>query len=281
MESEAESRRQSWFEALLPRPYLVSAGGWLVAFARHVHGLAAFTLITLGVMITQRKLSARVIYPLIRAQIVRAGLGLLPMIGFLAVALGLVIIGQTVVILSRVGAEGYAGTVMIVVVVRELGPIVAALVVLVRAGAANVIELGTARALGEVEALEALGIDPIHLLVVPRVLGLAIATFCLTVYLILATLASGYLFSFLQDIPLLPGDYVNQLATALQLRDFILLTLKAGAFGGMVALVTCYMGLAKPLRIEEVARATTRAVVDCVIGWVLLDALFIMVYLLI
>jgi phospholipid/cholesterol/gamma-HCH transport system permease protein len=280
MVREVESRWRSWFEALLPRPYLISAGDWLVEFARNVHGLAAFTLITLGVIITQRKVAARVIHPLIRAQIVRAGLGLLPMIGFLAVALGLVIIGQTVAILSQVGAEGYAGTVMIVVVVRELGPIVAALVVLVRAGAANVIELGTARAMGEVEALEALGIDPIQFLVVPRVLGLAIATFCLTVYLILGTLASGYLFAFLQDIRLLPGDYVNQLAGALQLRDFILLTLKAGAFGSMVALVTCYEGLAKPLRIEEVARATTRAVVDCVIGWVLLDALFIMVYLL-
>lgn len=281
MVGEAKPRMLSWLGALFPRPYLIFVGGWLLEFGRTVHGLVAFALITLGVTFTKFNLAARVIHPLIRAQIVRAGLGLLPMISFLAFALGFVIIGQMVAILSQVGAEGYAGTAMIVVVVRELGPIVAALVVLVRVGAATVIELGTARAMGEVEGLEALGIDPIHFLVVPRVLGLAISTFCLTVYLILGTLASGYLFAFLQDIPLLPGDYVNQLAAALQWQDFVLLALKTGAFGSMVAIVTCYEGLAKPLRIEEVARATTNAVVDCVIGWVLLDALFIIVYLLI
>src|SRR5437899_8216383 len=116
--------------------------------------------------------------------------------------------------------------VMVSVVVRELGPLLAALFVLSRSGAANVIELGTARAFGEVEALEVLGIDPIHYLVVPRVIGMALGIFSLTVYLILVALLSGYLWAFLQDVPLRPDEYLRQLAGALHGLDFVLLALK-------------------------------------------------------
>jgi phospholipid/cholesterol/gamma-HCH transport system permease protein len=153
------------------------------------------------------------------------------------------------------------------------------LLVLARVGAANVVELGTARALGEVEALEALGIDPIHYLVVPRVIGLAVSIFSLTVYLIMIALLSGYLFAFIEGVPLLPGDYFRQLAGALLWQDFALLALKTFCFGILIAIVTCYEGLAAPLRLEEVSRATTSAVGKCVVGVVLLDAVFLVVYL--
>src|SRR5438552_12711566 len=201
------------------------------------------------------------------------------MLMFLAVALGLVIIGQTVSLLTRVGANAYLGTVMVTVVVRELGPLLTALIVLSRAGTSNVVELGTARALGEVEALEVLGIDPIHYLVVPRVIGMALGIFSLTVYLILIALASGYLWAFLQDVPLTPGDYFQQLAGALRGLDFVLLGLKTCAFGIIISIVTCYFGLATPLRLEEVSRATVHAVAQSVIVCVLVDALFIIIYL--
>src|SRR5207244_10172738 len=98
---------------------------------------------------------------------------------------------------------------------RELGSLLTALLVLARIGTANVIELGTARALGEVEALEALGVDPVHYLVVPRVIGMAVGTFSLTVYLILGALLSGYLWAFVQDVPLRPGDYFRKLTGSL------------------------------------------------------------------
>jgi phospholipid/cholesterol/gamma-HCH transport system permease protein len=245
-----------------------------------IHGLGAFALITLGVTVTKFHVASRIIHPLILREIHRAGVRLLPMISFLGVALGLVIIGQTVSLLSRVGATNYAGIVMVTVVVRELGPLVTALLVLARVGTAIVIELGTSRAFGEIEALEALGIDPIHYMVVPRVVGLAVSILVLTVYLILIALVSGYVFAFLQEVPLLPGDYFSQLAAALAWQDFALLALKSSLFGIIIATVTCFHGLARPLRIEEVPRATTEAVVESVVLCILLDALFIVVYLL-
>jgi phospholipid/cholesterol/gamma-HCH transport system permease protein len=169
---------------------------------------------------------------------------------------------------------------MVIVIVRELGPLLAAVLVLARVGTAHVIELGTARAMGEVESLEALGIDPMHYLIVPRVIGMAAGVFSLTVFLVIGALASGYLFAFLQDVPLTPGDYFKELAGALTWLDFMLLALKSVVFGFFIAIVTCYHGLAQPLRIEEVSRVTVRAVSQGIIVCVFIDALFIVLYLL-
>lgn len=257
------------------------AGRKLINGFRAVHGLIAFLLITLGVTLTKFDRSRSVIHPLIRAQIAKAGLGIFPMVGFIAFALGLVVVGQTVFLMTRFGAESYIGTVMDTVVVRELGPMLAALLVLARSGTSNVVELGTARAQNEIEALEALAIDPIHYLVVPRVIGLALSVFALTIYLIIITLMSGYLFAFLQDVALKPGQYIQQLAGGLIWQDFVLLALKTLCFGILIAVVTSYEGLAQPLHLEDVSRATNRAVAKCVVAIVLVDAFFIIIYLVI
>lgn len=271
---------QSVLALPLPRGYLNFVGRQIFRFLQTVQGVGAFALITLGVTFTKFNSSWRVVHPLIRAQVDRAGVRLLPGIVLLGLVLGLVIVGQTVPLLQKVGAGQYAGTVMVAVLIRELGPLATALLVLARVGTAIVVELGLSRAQGEVEALEALGIDPVHYLVMPRVLGLAAAIFSLTVYLILVAVFSGYLFVFLQDVPLMPADYFGQIARALKWEDFALLGLKTATFGAIIATVTCYQGLAQRLRLEEVSDATTRAVAQSVAGCVLADALFIVVYLL-
>lgn len=265
--------------APLPKSYTNLIGRGIIQFLLTIKGIGAFALITLGVLLRKFRVARPVMQPLIRQQIARSGVRLLPLFAFLSAALGFLVIGQTVSWLTRLGAFNHIGTVMVVVVVRELGPLLTAVMVLARVGAANVIELGTARALGEVEALEALGIDPVHYLVVPRMVGLALGTFALTVYLILGALVSGYLWAFLQDVPLTPGDYFRQLAGSLRGLDFALLALKSCAYGSLIAIITCYHGLAQPLRLEEVSRATVRAVAQGVIAFVVADALFILIYL--
>lgn len=263
----------------LPPSFTHAIGRGLFRFLVTVQGLGAFALITFGVILTKFRHARHVVWPAVFQQVSRAGVRLLPMFLFMAAALGLVVIGQSVSWLTRVGAIKYLGTIMVLVVVRELGPIMAALLVLARIGTANVVELATARAMGEVEALEALGIDPVHYLVVPRVIGLALGLFSLTVYLIIGAVFSGYLWAFLQDVPLRPADYFEQLTSSLSGLDFAMLGLKTLTFGFIIALVTCYHGLAQPLRLEEVSSATVRAVAQSIIACVLIDALFIIVYL--
>jgi phospholipid/cholesterol/gamma-HCH transport system permease protein len=270
---------QLFRRAALPKSYTDLLGRKLFLFLLTVQGLGAFALITLGVILQKNTMAKNVIRPRIRQEIARAGVALLPMFFFVALALGFLVIGQTVSTLAKVGAISYLGSTMVIVVVRELGPLLAAFLVMARVGTANVIELGTARALGEVEALEVLGIDPVHYLIVPRVIGMAAGIFSLTVYLIIGALASGYLFAFLQDVPLTPGDYFKQIVESLSWLDFALLALKTVAFGFFIAIVTCYHGLAQPLRLEEVSRVAVRAVTQGIVVCVLIDAVFIVLYL--
>jgi phospholipid/cholesterol/gamma-HCH transport system permease protein len=265
--------------APLPRSYMDFLGRKLFLFLLTIQGLGAFALITLGVILKKSSVAHSVMHPRIRHEINRAGIALMPMFVFVALALGFLVVGQTVSALAKVGATDYLGSTMVIVIVRELGPLLTAVLVLARVGTANVIELGTARALGEVEALEALGIDPVHYLIVPRVLGMMAGIFSLTIYLIIGALASGYLWAFLQDVPLTPGDYFKQLVESLDWLDFALLALKTIAFGFFIAIVTCYHGLAQPLRLEDVPRVAVRAVTQGVIVCVLIDALFIVLYL--
>jgi phospholipid/cholesterol/gamma-HCH transport system permease protein len=102
--------------------------------------------------------------------------------------------------------------------------------------------------------------------------------YCLTIYLILIAIGSGYLFAFLQDVPLTPSAYLGQIGDALRWQDFVLLLLKTAAFGIVIAVVNCYHGLARPLRLEDVSRVTTRSVVESVIGCVIVDAVFLVGY---
>jgi len=270
---------QVFRHASLPKSYTDLFGRKLFLALLTIQGLGAFALITLGVMLNKFNVARSVVQPRVRHEISRAGVALMPMFLFIALALGFLVVGQTVSALAKVGATNYLGSTMVIVIVRELGPLLTAVLVLARVGTANVIELGTARALGEVEALEALGIDPVHYLIVPRVIGMALGIFALTVYLIIGALGSGYLFAFLQDVPLGPGDYFKQIAEALNWLDFALLALKTVAFGFFIAIVTCYHGLAQPLRLEDVSRVAVRAVTQGVIVCVLVDAVFIVLYL--
>jgi phospholipid/cholesterol/gamma-HCH transport system permease protein len=260
-------------ETLLDR-----TGRRVVEMALLSRALGAFALISLSVMLIRRDSPRRVMRPLIRARIHDSGFRLLPLISLLGVALGLLVIAQTTALLTRLGAQSYVGTIMVTVVVRELGPLLTAIVVLARAGTANVVELGTLRALGEIRALESLGIDPVHYLVMPRMIGLAVATFSLNVYLILTALLSGYLFAFLQGVPIKPAAYAGQVGDALIWQDFPLLGLKTLAFGAAIAVVNCYQGLAQPLDLDDVAEVTARAVVQSLAACVILDALFLVGY---
>lgn len=263
----------AWFDAsadLCVRP--------LRAAFETTRRLLAFGLIVLATTLTKFNRARAVVHPLIWGQIRRAGLGLLPFLALLSGVMGFALIGQALALLRQIGAQDMLGTVVVAALFRELAPLATALLVLLRVGTATVVELATWRATGQVEALEALAIDPVHFLVVPRVIGLAVSVFCLTVYFLLGALAGGYLFCFVENVPLTPGEYLGQLVRALTALDFLALTLKTAAFGAALAIITCYQGLARPLRLEQVPLAATRAVSQSLGVCVAIDVLFFGLY---
>src|SRR5437868_6485604 len=139
--SAFDAPKAKYWRAPLPRSATSFIGRKLFRFVLTIQGLGAFALITIGVLIKKFGVARQIIHPMIRHEIGRAGLRLLPMFLFLSLALGLVVIGQTVSWLTRFGAYSYLGSVMVVVMVRELGPLLAAILVLARVGTANVVEL--------------------------------------------------------------------------------------------------------------------------------------------
>ena len=213
-----------------------------------------------------------------RMQIWNAGVRQLPLIGLLGVALGLLVVGQAVALLRQVSAQQYMGTLMVTVVMRELGPLLIAFVMAARVGTGTVVELGAVRLRGEPATAEHVGVQALRLVVAPRLRGFAVASMCLTVYLIFLALGSGYLVAFLQNVPLRFDAYCGQLADSLHWLDFVLVAVKAALFGVVIAVVSCYHGLERLLRIEEFSTATTRAVVESLAGCVLLDAIFLVGY---
>lgn len=206
--------------------------------------------------------------PATRREIYRAGVRQLPLTGLVGLALGLLVVGQAVALLRQVSAQQYIGTVMVTVVMRELGPLLAAFLIAGRSGATTVVELG----LRDTEE------HWIRELVGPRVRALATVTLCLTVYLIAIALVTGYLVAFLQGVPLRFTAYGAQLAGAMHWLDFVLIAVKATLFGVVIGVVSCYHGWVRTLRVEEFPSATTRAVVESLAICLALDAVFLVGY---
>ena len=212
-------------------------------------------------------------------QLWRCGVRQLPMVALVGLALGLLVVGQAVALLQQVNAQHYMGTVMVAVVMRELGPLLTVFLLAARVGTATVVELGAVPLSGRAESVAEIGVRALRQWVVPRCKALVVATFCLTIYLIFIALATGYVVAFLQGVPLPLAAYCGELADALHWMDFVLVGLKAGLFGAVLAVVSCYHGLEQLLKAEEFSQATTRAVIESLACCVVLDAVFLVGYL--
>ena len=175
-------------------------------------------------------------------QVYFTGLEALPFLSLLALLLGSTVLVQTLPQLQGVGAGGLIGKILVISVVRELGPIVTAMVVITRSGTAMAAEMATNRVTGQVEALEAMGVDVFHYLIAPRVLGSMAAMFCMIVYFDVIALVGGFLVASLRlTMPL--STYLEQILDSLQPLDLYISLSKSILFGLVVSLFSCYHGL--------------------------------------
>ena len=193
-------------------------------------------------------------------QMVKVGVDSTPVILLTAMFTGMVLALQTFSTLKRVHAEGYVGTLVALSMVRELGAVLAALVIAGRSGSAMAAELGTMRVTEQIDALEVLATDPVHYLVVPRVWATT-----LTLPLLVAMGdAVGIIGGYLVSVVLLganPVSYIDNTFRFMDLSDLTSGLVKAAVFGLLLALIGCQQGLYTRGGAEGVGRATTRAVV--------------------
>jgi len=193
-------------------------------------------------------------------QMVEIGVNSLPVVLITALFTGMVLALQSYTSFKRFGAEGLVGTVVALSMTRELGPVLSALVVTGRAGAAMAAELGTMRVTEQIDALESMATNPVKYLVVPRFLAGMIMLPALAVITDVVGILGGYMASvvFLGTNGM---SYLRATWTYLQLQDIYSGLVKAFFFGAAFAFISCYKGFYTKGGAEGVGRATTGAVV--------------------
>jgi phospholipid/cholesterol/gamma-HCH transport system permease protein len=210
--------------------------------------------------------------PLI-AQMERTGVGALPIVGLLSFLIGVVLTFQGADQLRRFGAEIFAVNLLGIGILRELGVLLTAVIVAGRSGSAFTAELGAMQVNEEIDALRTLGLDPVEVLVLPRLFGLTLVMPLLTLYADLMALVGGALMSWLELGITLPL-FVRQLHGAIGEWTFWVGVLKAPFFAGTIALVGCHAGFRVSRSAESVGRLTTLSVVRSIFLVIVIDAAF-------
>ncbi|MDZ4678363.1 MAG: ABC transporter permease [Oligoflexia bacterium] len=216
-----------------------------------------------SVIINRKHNSFREIFKVISTQIYFTGFQALPLISMLALIAGTLIIIQSSSQLSKVGGGDMLGNLVVVLIIRELGPLMTALVVIARSGTAIASELGNMKVNGEIDALESMGINPLSYIVFPRLLGGIISVVCLALYFCIVALFGGYFIGqFVQPISF--SFYIDSIAYAISSADVWLFLLKNLFSGGMIFIICCYQGLLVKQSFTEVPQVTTKAVVNSI-----------------
>jgi phospholipid/cholesterol/gamma-HCH transport system permease protein len=197
------------------------------------------------------------------------------LVTLLAALLSFLVIAQAANQLGRFGALERIGTIMVVAVIRELGPLITALIVVSRSGTAIAAEMATNRVMGEVTALEAMGIDPYIYLVLPRVLGAIVSVACLMVLFDAVALVSGYIGASTTGMSL--QGYARIVLATLSPKDVWITVAKGFCFGAAVALFCSYHGLAVTAGPTEIPQAVTRGVVGTIVAIFVMSAVFVVV----
>jgi phospholipid/cholesterol/gamma-HCH transport system permease protein len=190
------------------------------------------------------------------------GVGSLNIVVLTGLFTGMVLALQTALSLETFGAKNYVGRVVSLSMVRELGPVLTALMVAGRVGSGIAAELGSMIVTDQINAMRAMGSDPLRKLVVPRLVAGVIMVPLLTVLSDTVGLIGGWLISLiLLKIP--GGLYFQSSIDALVIGDIVGGVIKPVVFGFIIAMVGCYLGLSTTGGTQGVGRATTQAVVVC------------------
>ena len=206
-----------------------------------------------------------------------AGFEALPITGLLSFLMGIVIAYQGAEQLQRFGANIYVANLVGLSMVRELSPMLTAIIVAGRSGSAYAAQIGTMKVTEEIDALRTIGVGQLELLVLPKLLALILALPLLTVYTDVMGVLGGMVMARAQlDVSF--SAYLGQLDEAISLSSYLIGIGKAPVFAVIIALVGCYQGFQVGGSADSVGRQTTVSVVQSIFLVILTDALFSIVF---
>ena len=206
----------------------------------------------------------------------RAGVQALVVVGLISFLTGLIMAFQAAPPLRQFGVDIFVINLVALAMLRELGPIMTAIVLAGRSGSAFAAEIGTMKVNEEISALQTMGLDPVRFLVAPRVLAGTLVTPILTIYSDLLGVAGGFFVMLTTGFPAIA--LWRQLTSAVEIEDVLAGVIKSFVFGAMVAGIGCLRGLQTRTGATAVGISTTRSVVTSIFLIVVVDAIFAVVY---
>lgn len=205
-----------------------------------------------------------------------AGANAVPIVSLVSILVGLIIAFESAQTLANFGAQIYVVNMIGIIMVRELGPLLAAVLLAGRSGSAFAAELGTMKVNEELDALQTFGLDPIRFLVIQRIVASILLTPLLTFYSTFLGITGGVLVAFVLGFSW--SLIFHQLTASLHLSDIFLGAAKGVVFGAIVSAVGCLRGLQTEEGPSAVGVSTTRAVVASIVLIVLADAVFAVLF---
>jgi phospholipid/cholesterol/gamma-HCH transport system permease protein len=206
----------------------------------------------------------------------RVGVDAVPIIALIGFLLGLILAFQSAIPMRRFGAEIFVANLIGVSMIREMGPLITAIILAGRSGSAFAAELGTMKVREEIDALTTMGLEPVRFLVVPRVLAAVIMTPLLAVFANLFGLIGGAVV--MRSLGFSLVTYVNQILSAVTVGELLGGLFKSLVYGIVVAGIGCLRGLQTTTGASAVGQSTTSAVVSGIVLIAIVDGVFAVVF---
>ncbi len=207
-----------------------------------------------------------------------SGLDAVPIIAFLSFFVGMVVAFIGATSLSELGATIFVVELVGIGILRELGGVLVAVIVAGRTNSAFTAQIGSMKMRQEIDAMQTLGVDPMHVLVTPRVLAMIIVLPVLTFVGMLAGLAGGVMVSWLA-LDITPTVFFNRMQDYVPISQFWIGMSKAPVFGLAIALIGCRQGLEVGGSVQSLGEHTTKSVVQALFVIIVIDALFAIFYM--
>ncbi len=219
-----------------------------------------------------------VVFDQTRLQVRFTALEALPLALLASLLLGGITLIQVYGQMSAFGAEAYLSQLLAQLVIRELGPLLIGVIVIGRSGTAIAAEMASTQLSGEVDALSAMGVNPTHYLLLPRILGGVISVFTLVVIFDAAALLGGFLVAW-SRFPLSPSFFMQALGEAIGWRELTITFAKSVLFGSLIPLICASSGLRVRRSSTEIPQAVTAAAVSSLVAIFLMGAfLSVLIY---
>ena len=206
-----------------------------------------------------------------------AGFNALPIVGLLAFLMGVVVAFQGAVQLARYGANIFVADLVGFSILREMSPLLTAIIVAGRSGSAYAAQIGTMQVTEEIDALRTMGVSPLELLVLPKVLALMVALPLLTIFADILGVLGGMVMAQAQ-LGVSYMDFIDRFEHAVKINHFLTGLAKAPIFAAIIALVGCFQGFRVSGSADSVGRQTTISVVQAIFLVIVFDALFSIIF---